>query len=219
MDKRSALIVDALRRRLVQVRAEAKSIQPESFGEFRSDVAVMVEVLVGEKLEPTVAMPTDWLASDDDCLKCLQRLSVGKALSTRSAIPPTDDLQSLLKSTRTDPHAQFQLLKNHYAFPLNFALPSEERVREYVLGRVMTLHRSSIENAVAVDNEDLFLSLNLLAINALFTPDLRFLDALNYFYELLPAIPQSQSQVSRLKVSYLVLYAKALMTNMERVTT
>jgi hypothetical protein len=219
LDKRTELIVDALRMRLLQVRAEAKSILPAAFGEFRDDVAGMVEVLVHGKLEPTVALPTEWLVSDDDCFTCLKGLSVGETVSTRPAIPPGDDLLSLLKSTRKDPLAQFQLLTSHYAFPLNFALSSEERVREYVLGRVMTQHRSSIEGAVVVDNEDLCLCLNLLAVNALFTTDLRYLDALNYFYEKSPARTALQSDRSLLKVSYLVLYATALVANMERLRT
>jgi len=217
LEKRTELIVDALQRRLLQLCSEAKAIRPEAFGEFSGDVAVMAEVLgQGGKLEPTVAMPTAWLASDDDCLTCLKRLSVGGTVSTRAAIPPTEDLLALLKSTRKDPHAQFKLLTSHYAFPLNVALSSEEGVREYLLGRVMTLHRRSVESAVAVDSRNLLLSLNLLAVNALFTTDLRYVDALNYWYELLTAIPSSQSETSFLQISYLVLYAKALVANIER---
>jgi hypothetical protein len=83
----------------------------------------------------------------------------------------------------------------------------------------MTQHRSSVEGAVVVDNEDLCLCLNLLAVNALFTTDLRYLDALNYFYEKLPARTALQSDRSLLKVSYLVLYATALVANMERLRT
>jgi hypothetical protein len=216
LDKRTALIVNALRRRLLQVCSEAKAIRPEAFGEFAGDVAAMVEVLGQGKFEPSVAMPTAWLASDDDCLTCLKRLCVSGTVSTRAAIPPIEDLVALLKSTRKDPHAQFNLLTSYYAFPLNVALSSEEGVREYLLGRVMTLHRTSIESAVAVDSRNLFLSLNLLAVNALFTTDLRDVDALNYLYELLPAIPSSQSEKSPLQISYLVLYTKALMANIER---
>ena len=211
------MIVDALRGRLLQVCEEAKSIQPDAFGEAMDDVARMKEALVHGKFELKLPPPSEWLMTGDDCLTCLRRLSVGETLPTTSAVQPADNVLSLLRSTRKDPHAQFNLLRNYYAYPPNFALPSENDIREYVLARVMVSHRSRVEVGVAVDNAELFLCLNLLAINALFTSDLRYIDALNYFYELIPAPVQSLSDLSWLQVSYLVLYANALVASIERV--
>ena len=62
----------------------------------------------------------------------------------------------------------------------------------------------------AVESSDLWLKLNLVAVYALRVPDLRFLDALNYYYELLPMTWQPQTQHDWLHISYLALYARAL---------
>jgi len=62
----------------------------------------------------------------------------------------------------------------------------------------------------ALDVDDLLLKLNLIAINASVSPDLRYLDALNYYYELLPAGWYPESPQNWLRVSFLTFYARAL---------
>jgi hypothetical protein len=77
----------------------------------------------------------------------------------------------------------------------------------------MANDRARIEkNSVsAVASADLLLRLNLIAVHAARTPDLRFLDALNYYYELLPDGWQPKdAQHYRLLISYFALYARAL---------
>jgi len=77
---------------------------------------------------------------------------------------------------------------------------------------------------MAVNSNDLLLKLNLTAIQALIAPpivaaqidnasltiDLRFLDALNYYHELIPANWRPHAQHHWLLVSYLALYTRAL---------
>ena len=58
--------------------------------------------------------------------------------------------------------------------------------------------------------DDLLLRLNLIAIAASFTDDLRYLDALNYYYELLPASWCPESPHNWLRLSSLTFYARAL---------
>jgi hypothetical protein len=75
----------------------------------------------------------------------------------------------------------------------------------------MTADRTRLEkdSSRAVD-ADLLLKLNLISVHASTTSDLRFLDALNYYYELLPATLYPESQHPWLLVSWFALYARAL---------
>jgi hypothetical protein len=63
-----------------------------------------------------------------------------------------------------------------------------------------------------VDEEGvvLALKLNLIAIYASFTTDLRYLDALNYYHELLPSAWRPESPHNSLRVSLLIFYVRAL---------
>ena len=66
------------------------------------------------------------------------------------------------------------------------------------------------ESSSRLDADDLLLKLNLIAINASLTHDLRYLDALNYYYELLPPAWYPESLQNWLRVSFLAFYARAL---------
>jgi len=68
----------------------------------------------------------------------------------------------------------------------------------------MVADRARIEHGSLplINADDLLLRLNLIAIYSSFTADLRYLDALNYYYELLPA--------DWLRIPFLSFYARAL---------
>jgi hypothetical protein len=193
---------------------------PETSGEIASFVSQVREQL-------STASPTDindhasqmnafdgWAMSDTDCLSSLRALSLGEPLQLqRGTRPPLDDFIKSLDEARTNPERRFQLLAERYSCPLNFTLDAEDDAREYVLARLMANDRARIEqNSVsAVASRDLLLRLNLIAVHAARTPDLRFLDALNYYYELLPDGWQpNDTQHYRLLISYFALYARAL---------
>ena len=91
-------------------------------------------------------------------------------------------------------------------------MPAEEAIREFILMRLMVSFRGRIEKGsmAAVDADDLLLLLNLVAVHATMTTDLRFLDALNYYYELLPAAWHPNTNHAWLLVCYLGLYTRAL---------
>ena len=76
----------------------------------------------------------------------------------------------------------------------------------------MTADRARIENNSpgAVNADDLLLKLNLISVHASAATDLRFLDALNYYYELLPVNWHPESPHARLLISWFALYARAL---------
>jgi hypothetical protein len=102
---------------------------------------------------------------------------------------------------------------HRYNCPLNFTLPEEAEFREFLLRRLMTRDRSLIEKGAteAVNADELLVMLNLIAVHALREPDLRFLDALNYYYELLPARwYENAHEQAILLASYFALYARSL---------
>jgi hypothetical protein len=83
---------------------------------------------------------------------------------------------------------------------------------ENVLSRLMVQDRARLERQqVPTVDDDLFSKLHVIAIAASRTRDLRFIDALNYYYELLSNFTPSDSEDSTLLfVSFLQSYAEAL---------
>jgi hypothetical protein len=127
--------------------------------------------------------------------------------------PPVEPFIELLTAAVSIPKQRIKLLMERYSYPLNFTLPEEDVVREYVLTRVMSHYRSLIEkgSVQAINGDDLMVMLNLVAVHATRSPDLRFLDALNYYYELLPTNWFSRAQQQAvLLASYFALYARSL---------
>jgi hypothetical protein len=216
---RRELISDALKRRFGELQRRLSTLVPERFGEMSSFVALAREKL--QDASPVdlknsllvVGAPGAWMASDEDCLSALRRLSLGETFAFRhSQAPPLSPfLQNLSSAQGREPEGRFRLLAERYACPLNFALPSEDEARERVLTRLMSQDRARLEKSSpeAVNSDDLLLRLNLVAVQASLAPDLRFLDALNYYYELLPPSWQPRAQHDWLLVSYVALYARA----------
>lgn len=107
----------------------------------------------------------------------------------------------------------FQLLTERYSYPLNITLEGEEDIREYLLMRLMVQDRARLlkRSVNETGSDELLLKLNLIALHAALAADLRYLDALNYYYELLPTEWEPRGEHPWLLVSYLMLYAHALM--------
>jgi hypothetical protein len=116
----------------------------------------------------------------------------------------TADLNKLSSSER------FKALCDRYRCPLNIGLPSESDVAEELLRQLMVPDRAKLEAGKEFDVDFVLLKLNLAGIRAMVTRDLRFLDALNYFYEL-PKRSLTRLQASpRLLASWLCIYAQIL---------
>ncbi len=105
-----------------------------------------------------------------------------------------------------------ELLIERYSNPMNFTLSDEASVREVVLEGLMLRDRRRVEedSLAFADNDALWYRLSLVAIHSGVTHDLRFLDALNYFFELIPDNWRPRSRHNWLFVAYLALYARAL---------
>ena len=170
-----------------------------------------VRHLTGHVKEPVV-----WMESQDNttfCAALFARALGYPQLLLRVEHPPVEPFLELLTESRADAELRVQLLTERYANPLNFTLPEEERVREFVLTRVMVHERARIKKGAVegVNADDLLVMLNYVAVYAACGTDLRFLDALNYYYELLPmGWHRGAPQQAVLLASYLALYAGAL---------
>jgi len=222
MSTRQDLISHALRKRYIEVCTNARTINATAFGEM-SDFVGRVREQLFENVDrgnfEQWEQPTTWLVCDLDCLRALRALAVGDGLECTPG-PPADSgfLQQLQQASR-DPALRFELLVARYHHPLNFVATTERTIQEHILERLMVSDRSRIEQQSpdAIDADDLLLKLNLLGIHASFTTDLRFLDALNYYYELLPSNWYPKSKHDWLLASYWSFYARALTVQVNRI--
>ncbi len=172
-------------------------------------------VVEGHQLTKWI-VPQRWYAGQCELLDAIRALALNEPFECTSVEPPEDtSFIDELHAYAKDPQRRFELLKSRYRNPLNFAAPSEERVREHLLERLMVVDRTRIERQSLnlLDADEFLLRLNFIAINASLSDDLRYLDALNSFYELLPSAWYPESAQNWLRVSFLILYARALVVN------
>ncbi len=213
------LISAAVAGRLKEVRARVDKFDPQDFGDAGFFLSSIKELLRDEgnlkaKLPPFTE-PEDWIASDTDCLTALRVVSLHGQKSMPPISPPSPaEFLNKLKQQSAAREPLFMLFADRYKWPFNFSFAAEQEIREYVLMRLMTANRARIESSsiAAVDADDLLLLLNLVAVHACASSDLRFLDALNYYYELLPANWRPESQNAWLLISFFALYARALVS-------
>ena len=157
--------------------------------------------------------PENWFEGSSESLATIRALAADEPVDCIEREPPDesgffDDLQNAVR----EPQRRFELLTARYLHPLNIAAPSEHRVREHLLEKLMVGDRSRIEkhSLQLLNADELLLRLNLIGIYASFTRDLRYLDALNYYYELFPQTWYPQSPHNWLRMSFLEFYARAL---------
>ena len=216
MSTRQQIIVNALRQRYIEVCKTASQPVPNTFGEMTDFVSRLREQLLtaveGQQFTKWTA-PKTWFASRSDSLTTIRALAADELVECIEAVPPDepvffDDLQASIR----EPQRRFELLTARYLHPLNVAVPSEQRIREHLLERLMVVDRSRLEqhSLHLLNADDFLLRLNLIAIYAAFTTDLRYLDALNYYYELLPSAWYPESPHNWLRVSFLSFYVRAL---------
>jgi hypothetical protein len=216
LSTRQQIIVNALRQRYGEVCNTASQLAPNAFGDMTDFVSRLRKQLINAVDGPEFRKwpaPKTWFGSKGDSLTAIRALAADEQIECNEATPPDepaffDDLQASVR----EPQRRFELLTTRFLHPLNVAAPSEHRTREHLLERLMVSDRSRIEqNSLALLNaDDLLLRLNFIAIYASFTTDLRYLDALNYYYELLPSGWYPESPHNWLRVSFLNFYVRAL---------
>lgn len=211
------LVSTVVARRLDEVRERVNRFDPENFGDAGFFLTSVKELLLDHpnrdsQLTPFLP-PAEWVSADTDCLTSIRVLSLhGPKTMSPALHPPPGDFLNQLKVKAAARETVFGLLTERYAWPLNFSFPAEDDIREYLLMRLMTADRARLESdsAGAVNTEDLLLKLNLISVHASSATDLRFLDALNYYYELLATTKLPESQHAWLLISWFALYARAL---------
>ena len=212
MTTREELIYNALRQRFTSLRD--KELDPASFGRMSHIVSrVQKRFQLDFKELPHWDVPISWASVECDCLTAVQVLALGGPLpSTPVEHPSSMEFLRSLKAEGVDSEQRFKLLTGRYSYPLNFTAPSEHAIRERVLERLMVQDRRRLEgrSLSAAEVDDFLLKLNLVAIFASCTTDLRFLDALNYYYEVSPSNWRPQARNQWLLVTYLAFYARAL---------
>lgn len=222
MNTRQAFIAKALRQRYTKVCSTVESLVSDDFNGQKEFVSHTKQFLRDNTRQGTFVpwkLPIAWFGTDSDCLISLRKLAVGEDLICEEGSPPTSsDFLPTLRAASRHPNQRLQLLTSRYAHPLNFSSASEELVREHVLERLMVQDRSRIERDSSLEIDgDVLLRLNLIAIHSSMERDLRFLDALNYYYEQLSQTRKCESQNKCLFVSFLALYARALSIRSEQI--
>ena len=213
MSTREVAILDALQRRLSDVRDRIAGLTPEALGDAGEYLKRLQQSFSSENLSGDDFSLARAPSDGTDCVTALGAISLTSA-PIDSTIQPADAAQFLesLKQCRNDSETRFRLLAERFSWPPAFSLSTETEIREHVLMRLMVHDRARIEeqSIASVDADDLLLKLNLVAVHSRETDDLRFLDALNYYYELLPTDWVPRARHVSLVVSFLGLYARAL---------
>lgn len=215
MSTRQEIIVQALRHRHAEVCRSTAELVTNTASDFVLRLKHRSLVVEGHQLTKWIA-PQRWYAGKCELLDAIHALALNEPFECTS-VEPAEDTSFIdeLRASAKDPQRRFELLKSRYRNPLNFAARSEEHVREHLLERLMVVDRSRIERQSLnlLHADEFLLRLNLIAINASLSDDLRYLDALNSFYELLPSAWYPESAQNWLRVSFLILYARALVVN------
>ena len=219
MSAREAAILDALQQRLSDVRDRIAGLTPEVFGDAADYLKRLQRSLSSDDRSDNGPAREPSASDSKDCVAALCGISLTSE-RLDSTIPAADCEQflELLKQCRNDSGKRFRLLAERFSWPPTFSLSTEAEIREHVLMRLMVHGRARIEerSIASVDADDLFLKLNLVAVHSEESDDLRFLDALNYYYELLPTNWVPRARHVSLVVSFLGLYARALQVRILR---
>jgi hypothetical protein len=218
MNERRKLLFSAVNERFQELcEHRIPSLRPEDFGNQSSFVARVRDQFSNASIDPFQKQKPQLSNSWQDCepagLPALRSLALGESLLIHlGETSGAAEFLQKLRAAKKDPSQSFKLLMIRYECPLNFTCVTEDSIREFILERLMVRDRKKVEeDSLAIANNGfLWLCLNLIGIHAAASGDLRFLDALNYYFELLPANWHSSAANNWLMVSWLALYARAL---------
>jgi hypothetical protein len=152
-----------------------------------------------------------WIDCDASFWDSLRLIALAANTDYRSLNSGTDTL-SPADLNRLPPSARLGVLIARYRCPLNIGLASESDLAEELLRQLMVPDRAKLEGGVEFDVDMVLLKLNLVGVRAMITRDLRFLDALNYFYELPRRSLYRMRANPRLLAFWLCIYAQLLCT-------
>ncbi|MGV7222409.1 MAG: hypothetical protein ACQ9MH_12865 [Nitrospinales bacterium] len=186
LNKINRLLFKAFSDRLTEVRQEVIKIDGNSIKNNHEPADPFESSLTG-------------IAQDKDFLKSCE--------ADISLEPPAP---SFLKELSQKKEKVISLLKERYEKPKNIKIDSELPVSEWLLCQLMVVHRPKLDRRLlkGLLLTEILVKLNLVAIKSITSNDMRYLDSLNYYYELLPK-PDAGDH-SKMYESFLRLYIRAL---------
>jgi hypothetical protein len=213
LDRRKEILREALLRRRAELRKSWKHFISSEGLESLGSLAPEVEAFLsgqGSIHDWRPVATFKWINCDAS-LDCLRAIAlVGNVeYQPSDTNPPRLSLPHLNKQSNDE---RLKTLSDRYRCPLNIGTAGEFDVAEELLRQLMVPDRAKLEAGEEFDVDIVLVKLNLVGIRAMITRDLRFLDALNYFYEL------PQRSLTRMRASprflafCLCIYAQLLST-------
>jgi hypothetical protein len=150
-----------------------------------------------------------WMNCEATFLDCLRAIALAVKFEYRPSDTGPAEL-SLLNFNKLSSKERIAVLCDRYRCPLNIGAASESGAAEELLRQLMVPDRAKLEAGEEFDADFVLLKLNFVGIRAMITRDLRFLDSLNYFYELPRRSLTRMHTNPRLFASWLCIYAQLL---------
>jgi hypothetical protein len=210
------LIAEALTRRLLDVRTESL-LRLRGFPDVRDQQfadQVIVAITPPQIRTPLAAYSLSGSAPVSvvtglSGLEGLRQTALGETVGVPEKLMPVVlDRKAFMQLTAAK---RFELLAD-LELPYSITLPAQEWLREELLRQAMVPDRKKLEarQLGELDHDFMLLKLNLLALVAGFHGDLRYLDAVNYWYERLPVSWKPTGHHKWLLASMVGIYAQAL---------
>lgn len=148
-----------------------------------------------------------------DCDVFLRKMAANNRMELQN--PQDSNLQpvhSFLEQLDQKRDQAVSLLKKRFNFPWIVSLDSEREAAEWLLCQLMVTHRPKAEKKRfdRLNMEEVLLELNLTAVKAISSRDLRFLDSLNFYYEQLPFLEMGIKDETWMYAAFLGIYSQAL---------
>jgi len=193
------------------------TLLPEGYGaaaQFVGRIGKKLKLDAGSTLPLLLAQDafpvSGWLFSPYNCFHNLRSIVLGETLCTQICPPPPPlEPTYFRKLSRSE---RIYTLCERYTCPLNIAATGEIAFAEELLTELMVHDRRGFEKKcfASLDHDELFLKLNLIALVTFRLRSLRFMDAMNYFYEFLPSRWSPAGKNAWLLPSWMCLYASLL---------
>jgi hypothetical protein len=185
-DRRQAILHRGLLERRAELRKDwQRFLTPECLKQLGPVSAKVSSLLSGPDAfhDWRSAQVSRWADCQASLSECLLSIGVGETIGHRPSATEAAAL-SCANLKKLPPQARMQALSVRYRCPLNIGVRSEADIAEELLRQLMVRDRTKLEAEVEFDADDVLLKLNLIGLCAGMKRDLRYLDALNYYYEL-----------------------------------
>jgi hypothetical protein len=209
-DRRQGILRVGLLKRRAELRRDwQRFITPECLEQLGATSPRVSSFLSGPDAFQDWRTAQQWTHCHASLAECLIAIGLGETIAYHaSAAEPT--ALSSADFRKLPGQARLQALSVRYRCPLNIGVESESGMAEELLRQLMVRDRTKLEAGIEFEAEDVLLKLNLVAVCARMKRDLRFLDALNYYYEL-PQLSLARLRRSpQLLAAWLCIYAQLL---------